>query len=67
MKHIILAYKITAILLLILTTMFGPALLAAYVAGLNGIPFPAHMYGVCLVFGVFLTAVFLGYFLEKYM
>lgn len=66
MKHIILACKITAILLLILATMFGPALLAAYVAGLNGIHFSMQMLGICMLFGVFITTVVLGYILEKY-
>lgn len=66
MKHIILGFKVTAFLLMILTTMLGPVLLVAYIADHNGIHLSTQMLGIFLVFGVFFTVVFLGYFLEKY-
>ena len=67
MKHIILACRVVAFLLLILTTMFGPVLLVAYIANHNGIHFSTQMLGIFLMFGVFFTVAVLSYFMEKYL
>lgn len=66
MKHIILACKVVALLLLMFIMMLGPAMLAAYIADLNGIRFSTQMFGICIVFGLFIAIAFLSYFMEKY-
>lgn len=66
MKHIFFACKVVAFLLLLVTMVLGPALLAAYIAGLNGYHFSMQMFGICMVFGVFIAVAFISYFMEKY-